>query len=30
MNFNEYNKRIDDILRRIQSIFPNDEEWSNR
>lgn len=28
MNFNEYNKRIDDILRRIQSIFPNDEEWS--
>ena len=28
MNFNEYNKRIDDILQRIQSIFPNDEEWS--
>ena len=28
MNFNEYNNRIDDILQRIQSIFPNDEEWS--
>nr|DAT09569.1 MAG TPA: hypothetical protein [Caudoviricetes sp.] len=27
MNFNEYNKRIDDILQRIESIFPSDEEW---
>lgn len=27
MNFNEYNKRIGDILQRIESIFPSDEEW---
>lgn len=27
MNFNEYNKRINDILQRIESIFPSDEEW---
>ena len=28
MNFGEYRNRVENILQRIQPIFPNDEEWA--
>ena len=28
MNFGEYSNRVENILQRIQPIFPNDEEWA--
>lgn len=28
MNFTEYSNRVENILQRIQPIFPSDEEWA--